>query len=69
MTSQSSVPDTLLATPPVAAGGLLLAGIQLSDWVMIGTAIYTLFLIIDKIPNVTQRLREFIHWIKGPSNE
>ncbi len=56
--------ETLAATPPVATGGLILLGVSLANWVMVLTAIYTLFLIIDKLPTVMERIKQFYRWVK-----
>lgn len=56
--------DAIMAAPPVGVGGLTLWGIHLNEWVLIGTLIYTVFLIVDKFPSVVQRMRELRAWIK-----
>lgn len=61
---KSGTTEALWATPPVAVGGLTLFGIALSQWVVILTAIYTIFLIVDKLPTVIERGRQLIRWIK-----
>lgn len=51
----------------VGAAALTLGGVALSQWVITLTAIYTIFLIIDKLPVVIRRIREAYHWCKGES--
>lgn len=41
--------DTVLAAPPVAVVTATLAGIPVQEWVYILTAVYTLFLIGEKL--------------------
>lgn len=53
------------ASPPLAVGGLTLFGIQLSDWVLLGSALYTTFLLIDKTPTVVERIGSLVDWIKA----
>jgi len=59
-----SINEVARAAPPVSVGGLTLWGFPLSEWVLILTAIYTLFLIIDKIPSVFFRLRTVYRKLK-----
>lgn len=62
--TKESVAELAKALPPVGVGGLTLWGVQLSDWVLILSAIYTLFLLIDKFPTMVQRCRAFARWLK-----
>ena len=48
--------EPVLAAPPVGVAGLSLFGVGLSDWVLLLTLIYTIFLIIDKLPTVIARV-------------
>lgn len=57
--------EALWASPPIATGGLVLFGVPLASWVIILTAVYTIFLIIDKLPTVIERLKTFNTWLKG----
>lgn len=57
--------EALWATPPIATGGLVLFGVTLSNWVIILTLIYTVFLIVDKLPTVIERIKQFRAWLKG----
>lgn len=41
--------DTVLAAPPVAVVTATLAGIPIQEWVYILTALYTVFLIAEKL--------------------
>lgn len=41
--SKQHLTDAITASPPVAVGGMTLLGYPLSDWVMLLTAVYTLF--------------------------
>ena len=57
--------DAIMATPPVGVGVLSLAGIPLAQWVVILTAIYTIFLIIDKLPIVIKRVQQLVAWLRS----
>lgn len=58
------VPETLKAAPTVSVGGLTLWGIYLNEWVMILTAVWTIYLIIDKTPTIVKRLAAFLRWLR-----
>lgn len=62
--SKQAIREAISATPPVSVSGLTLLGFPLSEWVLVGTAIYTAFLIIDKMPTVAERIRSLVTWIK-----
>ena len=64
-----NIRETAQAVPPVGVGGLTLWGYGLSEWVLVLTAIYTLFLIIDKLPAVATRVSNLIDWIKDHGKE
>lgn len=61
--------DTMIeaakAAPPITVMGATIAGLPLQEWVLIGTAIYTAMLIIDKLPVVIFRIRQAYRWLKG----
>lgn len=57
--------EALWASPPIATGGLVLFGVTLSNWVIILTLVYTIFLIVDKLPTVIERVKQFRAWVKG----
>jgi hypothetical protein len=59
-----NIKEALTAAPPISVTGLTLMGYPLSDLVLIGTALYTLFLLIDKLPVVIVRLTSFAAWAK-----
>lgn len=56
--------EALVAAPPIATGSLVLFGVPLASWVILLTAVYTLFLIIDKFPTVIERFKQLYRWIK-----
>ena len=58
-----NIAEAIKAVPPIGVGGLSLCGLQLSEWVVIMTLIYTLFLIVDKLPVVLERARQFWDWL------
>jgi len=57
--------EVLKATPPIGVAGLTFMGTSLQEWVLIGTLLYTIFLIIDKLPIVLTRLSQFWGWSRG----
>lgn len=61
--------DAAQAAPPISVAGLALWGVPLSDWVLILTLIYTLFLLIDKAPVIWKRLMDFVDWLHGRDND
>lgn len=52
------------AIPPTGVVGLTLFGMPLSEWVYAVTLIWTVFLIIDKLPTVASRIRSAWRWLK-----
>lgn len=52
------IKDTVMAAPPVSVGALTMWGVPLSEWILLLTAVYTVFLIIDKLPAVLRTLRD-----------
>ncbi len=67
MSNDSSI-EALKAAPPLTVGGVTLLGYPLEQWVLVGTFIYTIFLLIDKTPVVISRLRSLYTWIKNGRN-
>lgn len=63
--------EALTMAPPLGVTGFTLWGHPLAEWVYILTALYTIFLIVDKLPTVVERVRSFVGWIKrkGRANE
>lgn len=59
-----TVNEALRAAPPVGVGGLTFLGIYLNEWVLLATLVYTLFLIVDKLPVVFERLRSLCLFVK-----
>lgn len=58
------LPEPAKAAPTIGVGGLTFFGVQFADWIMVGTFIYTVFLIIDKFPIVVQRLSGLVRWVR-----
>jgi hypothetical protein len=46
-------------SPPVIVTGMTLAGIQLQDWLVMVTILYTVIQIIIALPNLKQSLKEW----------
>lgn len=60
--------DLVMAAPPVSVGALTLWGLPLSEWVLILTALYTIFLLITKLPLVLRVIWDGWLWIKRRFN-
>ena len=46
-------------SPPVLVSGLALAGVQLQDWLIMATIIYTVIQIIIELPKLKQSFKEW----------
>ena len=46
-------------SPPVIVTGMTLAGIQLQDWLIMATILYTVIQIIIALPNLKQSFKEW----------
>ena len=46
-------------SPPVLVSGLALAGVQLQDWLIIATILYTAIQIIIALPKLKQSFKEW----------
>ncbi len=46
-------------SPPVVVSGLTLAGVQLQDWLIMVTILYTLIQIIIALPKLKQSFKEW----------
>ncbi len=46
-------------SPPVIVTGMTLAGIQLQDWLIIATLLYTVIQIIIALPKLKQSFKEW----------
>ncbi len=46
-------------SPPVVVSGLTLAGVQLQDWLILATILYTLIQIIILLPKLKQSFSEW----------
>ena len=46
-------------SPPVLVSGLALAGVQLQDWLIIATILYTVIQIIIELPKLKQSFKEW----------
>jgi hypothetical protein len=52
-------------TPPAAVTGISLMGIPLNEWILWGTFIYTVFILIDKAPVVLTRVRQLYNYLRN----
>ena len=46
-------------SPPVIVSGLTLAGVQLQDWLIMATILYTVIQIIIELPELKQSFKEW----------
>ena len=46
-------------SPPVLVSGLTLAGVQLQDWLIMATILYTVIQIIIELPKLKQSFNEW----------
>ena len=46
-------------SPPVVVSGLTLAGVQLHDWLIMATILYTVIQIIIALPKLKQSFKEW----------
>ena len=46
-------------SPPVIVSGLTVAGVQLQDWLIMATLLYTVIQIIIALPNLKQSFKEW----------
>ena len=53
------------AAPAIGVGGLTLFGYPLNEVVLVLTLIYTVFLLIDKLPSVLGRFRQLWDFLRG----
>lgn len=47
------------ASPPVVVSGLTLAGVQLQDWLIMATILYTVIQIVILLPKLKQSFKEW----------
>lgn len=64
MQKHESIIEAIKAAPPVGVAGLTLGGVPLSDVVVLLTGLYTVFLIIDKLPTMFRRWAQLVAWVK-----
>lgn len=65
MKNHDAAVEAIKAAPPVGVAGLTVFGVAISDWAVVLTILYTSFLLIDKLPTVIDRFRQFTRWLKG----
>lgn len=58
MKASDHISDAVLASPPVGVGGLVVFGYPLNEVVLVLTAIYTVFLIVDKAYSIYTQWKE-----------
>jgi hypothetical protein len=57
--------EAMKAAPPLSVGGLTLFGYPLSEVVLVLTAIYTIWLIVEKTPKVIDAVVNIIGRLNG----
>lgn len=53
------------SAPPAGAVVAYFAAVPLATWVQIATLVWTIFLIIEKLPVIIERMRQFNAWLRG----
>jgi hypothetical protein len=53
------VAETLKLSPPVLVTGTNAAGVDLQTWIIVGTLIYTILLVVHKIIQIAKDVRRF----------
>jgi hypothetical protein len=56
--------DLIAAAPPLGVTTLTIAGIALSQWVLVLTAVYTVVLIVKNIPGAVIAIKRGYLWLK-----
>jgi len=57
-----AVPDSIKIGASVAPAALTWLGIDIHDWVYITSIIVSLMFVIEKMPVVIDRIKEFVNW-------
>lgn len=65
MQKHETLIEAAKAAPPVSVTGLTLYGVPLNDVVLVLTGLYTVFLIIDKLPAMFKRAHQVGAWIRS----
>lgn len=65
MQKHEALIEAAKATPPVSVTGLTLYGVPLNDVVLVLTGLYTVLLIIDKLPALFKRVQQVGAWIRS----
>lgn len=60
-----NIPETAKAAPPVAVSVAGYLNVTMSDIVLIVTLIYTVILILTKLPKALQSLQVIWSWLRG----
>lgn len=63
--STHAVTEAIKATPPLGVGGLTLFGFPLNEVVLLLTAVYTIWLIVEKTPKVLDALLNLCRRFRG----
>lgn len=62
--NHDTIHEAARAAPPMGATALTLWGVPLNEVLIMLTIVYTLFLLVDKFPNVLKRGYEAWRWLK-----
>ena len=57
--------DVVVATPPISVGVLQLFGVPLNEWVVLGSFVLMVFLIIEKLPIMYGIFKKLYHNLRG----
>jgi hypothetical protein len=69
--TKDHITDAVLATPPAGAAAAVFMGMSLSTWVATLTILYTVIMIVVKLPSMIQAVQTLRRWIamRKVSNE
>lgn len=59
-----TITEAMKATPSLGVGGLVILGYPVETWAAILACGYSILLILDKLPAVIERVRQFVRWLK-----
>lgn len=65
MKNADAYSEAAKAAPSIGVGGLTLFGYPLNEVVLVLTGIYTIFLILDKLPTIAARIGQLWRCLRG----
>ena len=65
---KDTLTEAVKAAPPVSLSGLSMWGVPIPEVLTILTIIYTLIMLINALPTLIKRVKQFVAWVKGVIN-